>query len=151
VAPIPDGTLIFFGVGPVLGEFYGATAEVEIDLRSLAFQVEAGGGVNDDGYGCYYGGVVIGKRKFYQSSTSTRWTLLVGGNAGYLNEDDEYEYLLFGVKAMTGYTTFSPDGGAWGIDFGIKLGYRMQMTDDQYDEDYSGFSGGFEARYRVGF
>jgi len=151
VAPIPDGTLIFFGVGPVLGEFYGGTTELEIDLRSLAFQVEIGGGINDDGYPCYHGGVFVGKRKFYDSSTSTRWTLLVGGTAGYLNEDDEYEYLLFGTKVMTGYTTFSPNGGAWGIDFGIKLGYRMQITDDEYDEDYSGLSGGFEARYRFGF
>jgi hypothetical protein len=48
------------------------------------------------------------------------------------------------------YTTFSTDRVFWGIDIGLKVGYRMQFIDDEYGDNYSGISGGLEARYRFG-
>lgn len=145
-----QATLIAFGIGPTLGEFYGGVGELEVDFRTLAFQLEVGGGINSEGYGCAYGGLVAGKRNFYEAAT-TQWTLFTGGFAGYMNEDDDYEYMLVGVKIMTGYTTFSANRAFWGIDIGLKAGYRMQFIDDEYpEENYSGFTGGLEARYRFG-
>jgi hypothetical protein len=67
-----------------------------------------------------------------------------------MNEYDDYEYMLVGAKIMTGYTTFSTDRVFWGIDIGLKVGYRMQFIDDEYGDNYSGISGGLEARYRFG-
>jgi hypothetical protein len=151
VAPIPDGNLLSFGVGPALGEFYGGIMELEIDMRSLAVQIETGGGINADANPCIYGGLVVGKRIFYESETSTRWTFLYGANAAYLSEGDQYEYLLLGAKLMTGYTTFSGQGATWGIDFCFRVGYRLQISEEKYGENYSGLSGGLEARYRFGF
>jgi hypothetical protein len=52
---------------------------------------------------------------------------------------------------MTGYTTFSGQGATWGIDFGFRLGYRLQISEEKYGENYSGLTGGLEARYRFGF
>jgi len=144
-----QATLIAFGIGATLGEFYGGVGELEVDFRTLALQLEVGGGINSDGNGCVYGGLVAGKRNFYEAAT-TQWTLFTGGFAGYMNEDDDYEYMLVGAKIMTGYTTFSANRAFWGIDIGLKAGYRMQLYDDEYGDDYSGFSGGLEARYRFG-
>ena len=144
-----QSTLIAFGIGATLGEFYGGIGELEVDFRTLALQLEVGGGINSDGNGCAYGGMVAGKRTFYEAAT-TQWTLFTGGFAGYMNEDEEYEYILVGAKIMTGYTTFSASSAFWGIDIGLKFGYRMQLYDDEYGDDYSGITGGFEARYRFG-
>jgi len=151
IALVDDkATLIAFGIGATLGEFYGGVGELEVDFRTLALQLEVGGGINSDGNGCAYGGLVAGKRNFYEAAT-TQWTLFTGGFAGYMNEDDDYEYMLVGVKIMTGYTTFSANRAFWGIDIGLKAGYRMQFIDDEYpEENYSGFTGGLEARYRFG-
>ena len=142
-------TLIAFGIGVTLGEFYGGVGELEVDFRTLALQLEVGGGINSDGNGCVYGGLVAGKRNFYEAAT-TQWTLFTGGFAGYMNEDDDYEYMLVGAKIMTGYTTFSANRAFWGIDIGLKVGYRMQFYDDEYGDNYSGFTGGIETRYRFG-
>ena len=144
-----QATLIAFGIGPTLGEFYGGVGELEMDFRILALQLEVGGGINSDGNGCAYGGLVAGKRNFYARET-TQLTLFTGGFAGYMNEDEEYEYMLVGAKIMTGYTTFSANSAFWGIDIGLKVGYRMQFYDDEYGDNYSGFTGGLEARYRFG-
>ena len=150
IALVDDqATLVAFGIGATLGEFYGGVGELEVDFRTLALQLEVGGGINSDGNGCVYGGLVAGKRNFYEAAT-TQWTLFTGGFAGYMNEDDDYEYMLVGAKIMTGYTTFSTDRVFWGIDIGLKVGYRMQFIDDEYGDNYSGFSGGLEARYRFG-
>ena len=150
IALVDDkATLIAFGIGPTFGEFYGGVGELEVDFRTLALQLEVGGGINSDGNGCVYGGLVAGKRNFYEAAT-TQWTLFTGGFAGYMNEDDDYEYMLVGAKIMTGYTTFSANRAFWGIDIGLKAGYRMQFYDDEYGDNYSGITGGFEARYRFG-
>ena len=143
-------TLISFGIGPTIGEFFGGTGELEVDFRTLAPQLEIGGGINSDGNGCAYGGMVVGKRNYYEGAT-TKWTLYTGGFAGYMSEDEEYEYLLVGAKVMTGFASFNANSAFWGIDFGLKVGYRMQLYEDEYGDDYSGITGGLEARYRFGF
>ena len=142
-------TLIAFGIGSTLGEFYGGVGELEVDFRTLALQLEVGGGINSDGNGCVYGGLVAGKRNFYEAAT-TQLTLFTGGFAGYMNEDDDHEYMLVGAKIMTGFTTFSANRAFWGIDIGLKVGYRIQFYDDEYGDNYSGFTGGLETRFRFG-
>ena len=150
-APIPDGSIVSFGVGPTIGEFYGGIVEFEVDMRNLAVQFEGGGGINGDGNSCIYGGLSAGKRSFFNSTSASRGTLFIGAFGGYLSENEEIEYALAGLKLMTGYSTFASSGMSAGVDIGFKVGYRTQLSDTEYGEDYSGITGGLEARYRFGF